>query len=542
MSVLDPWDTVGGPPRSEADTAQARSSDIDDGWHRLHPITLLLATLRSIPNMAQSLIPIIAGIGISGNWTWLVPAFGALLIFSLGTVALWWWRFRWKLTDDAVVIESGILSRNHATLLLERIQDVAIERKVLARVFGVARVGFDTGAGGAKTKDAATLDSIALADAEALREAVRLHRARAVPSAARPVSDASTPFGEPTTAAAETEPDRVLYAMSPLRVVIAGIFAFSLSGLAILFGALQLFDDLLPFKPLDPGVWVRLAQRWGLDNWIDTHRWFAVIGALVTLITLSLLLSIGRTVIREGGFTLTRTPTGMRRTRGLTTRTDVVMPVRRICAAIVNSGPIRRRFGFFSLAVQSLGKDGASGDHVLAPLATADEVTAILTEIPLHDPPSDAAWHRIHPTAVVGPALFALALAVVAVAAYHFLSADDATDAMVVNALTLLLGVASGVTLVGTYRAWRRTRWTFDGHTLFTEGGWWSQSRAIVPAASVQSANVRIGPLNRLFGTAALAVDIPGGSGFSPHGMAGLDPATAQALRRAILDRSLQRI
>ena len=54
--------------------------------------------------------------------------------------------------------------------------------------------------------------------------------------------------------------------------------------------------------------------------------------------------------------------------------TDVVMPLHRIQAAVVATGPVRRRLGWFELKVQSLASDSdKDSDHSIAPLARADE-------------------------------------------------------------------------------------------------------------------------------------------------------------------------
>ena len=77
------------------------------------------------------------------------------------------------------------------------------------------------------------------------------------------------------------------------------------------------------------------------------------------------------------GFRLDRSGTGLRRRRGLLTLTDVTLPLRRAQAAIVGTGPLRERFGWRELKLQSLAKDeGGKGDHVVAPLAREEEVAA----------------------------------------------------------------------------------------------------------------------------------------------------------------------
>src|SRR5690606_24671089 len=94
------------------------------------------------------------------------------------------------------------------------------------------------------------------------------------------------------------------------------------------------------------------------------------------------LLGIGtglvRTLLREHGFRLDRSEAGFRRRRGLLTLTDVSIPAKRVQAAILANGPIRRHFGWWVLKLQSLAQDGGKGDHVVAPLARQEEAATIL--------------------------------------------------------------------------------------------------------------------------------------------------------------------
>ena len=101
----------------------------------------------------------------------------------------------------------GILSRTARSVPYERIQDVSLEQNLLARVFGLVAVRFETGAGGA---DDIALTYLAESEGEELRDLVRQHRNQAGPLAAPATVDAP-------------EETRVLFAMGPRRVLTFGI-------------------------------------------------------------------------------------------------------------------------------------------------------------------------------------------------------------------------------------------------------------------------------------------------------------------------------
>src|SRR3546814_974942 len=179
-------------------------------WQRLHPATLALAVVALGPKSFNAL-PAVAALGFTGNWIWIVPAIGAFLLISLFVAWFQWLRFRFLVGDDEVVIESGVFARQHRTIPFDRIQDVSIEPGLISRALGVAKVGFETGAGG--TENDAARDAIALDDAPALRTTIRAHRS----GAAVAVAAARAPD------AASVQEDRLLFDMEPGRLLTAEI-------------------------------------------------------------------------------------------------------------------------------------------------------------------------------------------------------------------------------------------------------------------------------------------------------------------------------
>ena len=220
---------------------------------------------------------------------------------------------------------------------------------------------------------------------------------------------------------------------------------------------------------------------------------------------------------------------GLRRRRGLLTLTDVTLPLKRVQAAIIATGPIRSAFSWAELKLQSLAQDEAGkGDHVVAPLAHPPEIAAILAEL---------GWPA-------GPRCGAVA-AHFARLSLHFPAGDGAA------------GAGRGCSNRGGCRrsaspcsqwsrsracsaglAWPRTRFALDGDRLFIQTGWWRQRRVVLPLDKVQSVDVADNVLTRAFGVATLRLGVAGGGGFSDHAVPALPKAEAHALRAAVLARA----
>jgi putative membrane protein len=322
------------------------------------------------------------------------------------------------------------------------------------------------------------------------------------------------------------EPATLLYAMDVRRVLTAGLFNFSLTLFAALFAVLNTFDDVLPFDVLDPDSWIDLIGR---DNaifdYVDAHRWLVAGLGLASMAILGVVTGMITTLLREYGFSLHRTQTGLRRTRGLFTRTDVSLPIRRVQAVVISTGLVKRYFGWRSLGLQSLASDeNKQSDHIAAPLANRAESATILAELSLQEPDDAHVWQRVHPVYPWGIVpLLLVAIMAIGIAAYT-ISAWLWLAAFAVVAFAMLYAVQRA-----------RHGWHFDGRVLYIRRSGWGQKYAIIPARNIQCAELVEGPIYRRFGVVSLSVDIAGGSTVNPHSIHALSRDLATRLRQQLL-------
>jgi len=474
---------------------------------RLHSLYLVTGLGKALKG-AWGLIAGAAVLGSQGRW-WLVALLAAaFVIFSVGSLLFTWLKFEYRVGADELRIDSGLLSRNSRAIPFDRVTDVDLEQGPLHRLFGLARVRLETGASaGAKSEDG-VLDTIALDRAEALRDHIRARRGR--------------PALVATVDAIDAPP---LFAMTKSRVAIAGLFNFSLAVVAGLFGITQTFGDVLGFDPFRRSFWILVAERSGpLRELILAHQFIAVIGGALVLSLLGIATGFVRTLLREHGFRLDRTETGLRRRRGLLTLTDVTVPARRVQAAIVASGPIRRAFGWCELKLQSLAMDGAKGDHVVAPLAHPDEASTILSSLGWPSQPSSGDWSRVSVAYVTSLAALFVPALLIALGAMPWLGP------------VVLLWAAGALVAVGArWLGWRHTRYTLSDRNLFIESGWWRRRRAIVPTRNIQSIELVQSFWTRAFGVCTMRLGVAGGGGFSAHNVPALKRADGEQLRNHLI-------
>ena len=473
-------------------------TDLSPEPRRLHPATLVVRWLKIVPQALAAVAAAVISMARNGlgSIVAIVAIVAVAALAGLVLAFLIWWRFRYTVGAGEIVIESGLINRQRRVIPYDRVQDIAIERRLLARLFGTAKVKIETGGSAA---DEGSLDMIALADAYALRDIIRRGHSESPPVAA---------VEEPR-----------LFELGFGQLLYSGLFNFSLLFLAAIFAVLQYLEQFGLFD---------------IEAWLTPENATAAAGYLglrLTLVLIPLLLVLGlvsgvvRTVARDFGFRLTRTQAGLRRRRGLFTLSEVVIPVRRTQVAVIESGPIARQLGWYSLSFQTLGAEQKEGGvQVAAPFARMEQILPILAEAGYPPPPPRTEFVRVPRRALVrwaGPWL--LLGAAVAVSA---LLAEP--RAGVAAALLLAFG------LFATLR-WRKHAHALDDRALFVSSGLLKRRVWIVPFEKAQTISVGRGPLQRRLGLASLLVDTAGASAINSPEIVDLDAAEADPLADRLL-------
>ncbi|MGC1470726.1 MAG: PH domain-containing protein, partial [Sphingorhabdus sp.] len=296
---------------------------------------------------------------------------------------------------------------------------------------------------------------------------------------------------------------------------------------AVLGGVAQQFDFLIDFDWWDFKQWIGIAEERGVDI-THINRSVQIGGAIIALVALTAMgfaTGIVRTFLKEYGFRLDRTAKGFRRRRGLLTLTDVVMPVARVQAAVVETGPIRKRSGWHALKFVSLAQESKDeSHHMVAPLAQLDEIWPIAAEAGINAPTADTPMQRGRLTWWLAGILLVLPIVFAAMAAVVLFA-----DASPTKSLLLLL-IPFALLIVGAIE-WRIYRHADDGAQLYVRRGWWRQQLTVMPQVRVQSVEIAQSPLARLAGLVSLRFGVAGGK----LEMIALSRDTAEAIRDRVL-------
>ena len=491
-------------------------------WRRTSPRSFVVGAIMGLRNLLIPAVAIMFGSqGWGGGGLFALPALAGMVLVTWLLSWITWRHFRYRVGESDIRVERGLVSRTARSVPYERIQDVSLEQALVPRLFGMVQVKFETGAGG---KDEIAIRYVDAAEAEALRETVRARKSGAI--AAAP--------GEAPQPVEEEEASRTLFAMDLRRLTTFGLFEFSLVAFAVIGGALQQFEFLLPFDIWNFNGWLELLA--GPGHWLQELGIAAqVIGAAIALAALGIVgfvTGLGRTVLRDYGFLLEETAKGLRRRRGLLTRTDTVMPVHRVQALKVTTRILRRRFGWHALEVVSLAQDDKSGRQVVVPFAQMSEIVPVIRVAGFDLPDAIAHWHRPSPRyrrdrAALSAMPFACAAVLQLVVGpmlpdaaggwYPFVAAGLAVVGLLLAARELFLS--------------RHDRHAIDGERIYVRRGWLAPRLDIASRVKLQSIEIAQGPIARRRGYANLKFGVAGGT----LEMGGVPLADARLIRDGVL-------
>jgi putative membrane protein len=468
---------------------------------RLHPGTIGIRFLKEAP---RTLIGLPAVLTVTSDVGWeIIGAFVLAGIVVLGvTQWLCWRRFQYGVGASEVLIESGLFSRNRRSIPFERIQDLDIERGPLHRLFGLAKIKIETGAGG---KDEGVLDSLTLAEADRLRAAIRAGRIGNAEASAT-----VQPLVEPE--------GRTVFVMGAKRVLVSGLFNFSLAFVAGIFAVLQAFDEWLPFDLWD---WLKTVD----ETYADRLTPAAILGALLLAVLLGVVAGVLRTVSRDWSFRLLAEGKRLRRKRGLFTRTEAVIPKRRVQLALVRTGPLRERLGFAELWLQTLGSNGGQGGlQSAAPFAGRAEIGNVMAELPSLRLPENTALTRASSRSILRTTVHITLPPLVAITAGAVWRPELL---FLLSLLPLLLG--------GAILQRRFHRFGMADGFLFVQAGFWKRRLWALPMANAQTISLSRSWLQRRLGLATLTIDTAGAPLLGGPRIVDLRLERARELRDTIL-------
>ncbi len=379
-----------------------RSEPTDrDGRRRLHPFTLLFATI----SVARRLIlpAVVGGIsradGDAGRLVgWVV---GILAIPAFVIAALRYATFRYRLGPDELVIDSGVLRRQHRVIPLVRVQNIDLRESALQRVCGVVELRVETAGSGSGAE--ASLEVLGRSEAEQLRTELLARRRMSREQAGRHQGEGEGEGeGELDAASAseageESPPVHVLAHLGTARLAAAGATANEAGFIAaVLAAGLQFVDDFALERYLPV-----LAIQERLESATVTGAVLVIALALLTLLMLGWVVSIVGAVVGYHDFTLERIGGELRKRHGLLGRRQTTIPLERVQGLRIEESLLRRPLHLAALKIETAGgsprEQQKRGAETFVPIASSADVPALVRGVFADLDVGSARFLRVHP-------------------------------------------------------------------------------------------------------------------------------------------------
>ncbi|MDR0482239.1 MAG: PH domain-containing protein [Cellulomonadaceae bacterium] len=386
----------------------------DGNWHHMHPVTPLVRGWTLVVAMAGFLLfEIVAGGSMSAAADFavrniLLVALATVVLIALVVGYLWlvWHRMEYSVVDDVVRLRQGILFRQQRDARLDRVQAIDIRQPLVARIFGLAELTFES-AGGAgsqiqigflRASEANHLRGELLARAAGLRAAAT-SVPTALPASAPIASAPGAPMAPTPAAPAFPAPAADSSAGSSSQGITAPISPTPISTTPIApapttpaFPA-----SITPEAPERQVLAVPFGRLLGSVAMSGT-MWFllliviaAIVGAVVAgpavlATVLPVFIGVGAVVysVVNGSFNFKAaiSPDGIRLRRGLTTTQAQTIPPGRIQAVQISQSPLWRLTDWWRVRVTIAGynneEDTTQQQNVLLPVGSREEARTAL--------------------------------------------------------------------------------------------------------------------------------------------------------------------
>jgi putative membrane protein len=281
---------------------------------------------------------------------WLLPVIGGVVVIAAGAGLVSWYFTRFVIDDEELRIETGAVFKQSKKVPFARLQSVDIIQPLAARLFRLAELRLEAGAGGNGIK----LRYLSQAEASRLRDYLltRAHgtQARIADAGGQPPASRFTDLGRS---------DRPIVRVGPPRLLGSFVLSSEFIGTALYT------------------IVVVIVSVTG-----SAFALTALIPAVLGLFSL-----VSSRIVAMFNFTLAESDRGLRISRGLANLSSQSVPVNRIQGVRISRPLLWLPLGWYRVDIVILGYvssdegDNDQSSTVLLPVATKSEVALALDRI-----------------------------------------------------------------------------------------------------------------------------------------------------------------
>ena len=460
----------------------------------------------------------------------LIPA--AILVIVV-VAALRYWFFRFRVTEDRILIRQGILKKTDLDLPMDRIQAVNVQRSLTDRLLGLVTVSVDTAGSGAVE---AVIPSVRAALADRIRaEVAASRRVGRAPRSDRPADGVTSqpgderrprhiaderlageaPEGEPSRqVVADPSSGDVMMKLPPGDMVRIGLRLLGDSTVWVLPLAILARDprDLLRYFAGQLGFLQPISRDEVPQDYVSNLAELVLRAGFIAVLMVSIAaLSIYGAFKTWYGFKLYRDGATYRTRAGLFTQREVVVQSVKVQQATLSQNIADRCFRRFRLTVQPVSDEA---DVLEIPLLGARMAEVLRARLfgregrGLTLLPGSRAMVRVSPNYIGALTVKIAAAPALSIPAIVFLF-TGASPAWAEFSLVwaLIWTLAGGIIAL---QRWRRWGYMHDDDGIAVRSGFVARKVDVFLFRKVQSVTVKQSPIQRRRGLATLEMELAG--------------------------------
>ncbi len=538
-------------------------------WTRTSPVAMVFFVGTTARKIIDGYGQVAATIGVTA---FLVrnPEYAALVV-TIGSVAilavafLRYWRFRFRIDEDRILIREGVLNRTALDLPFERIQGINVQRRLVERVVGLVTVVLDTAG---STAAEGRLRTVRPEVADRLLERVAENREGLASDGPTTFAEARPGSGERPPVAAEApvaashrhrlgDPRKILQTLTTADLFRMGLTRPRGLFLAVLLALLGTRSDRVK-DAVNSAFGAARDTVEGLD---PLSALLAAAGLVVAWVVVSRVGGVAGTVREYHRFTLWREGRSYRTRAGLLTQNEVVVRMRKVQMVRLYQDLLQRWLRRYGLETPPIGdspdeddsrSEGPDAEALEVPWADDALVKEIRSDVFRSEGerlaliPTDPAFRSVSPHYIRAAAVrfvilgWGSGMLVLYLSTYIWLYyvGYDALEFELLRGLGIAALVWGGVCAAAAipigWQRWRRRGYMFDEDGLSSRGGLLGYEVEAFLFRKAQEVTVRRSPMQRRHGLATLEV----GTACGPVSIPYIEHGLACRLRDYILYRA----
>ncbi|KAA6449636.1 PH domain-containing protein [Bacillus swezeyi] len=339
---------------------------------RMHPAAMILNFFTGLVETVKNfIIPFGVAFFLNHNHVINIIAISAVVLFFVFLIAssiIKWRKFTYRIEEDELRIEEGLITKKKRYIPIERIQTINTSAGIIQQIFKLVKLQVETAGDGKEAE--VSLVAVTQAEAENIQKALferKKEMAGIAADNAEPQKNAVVKMEEAPPAPETT------YKMSGQELLIA---ASTSSGIGVIISGIFAFIT-------------QIDEVFNLDWLYDRFSFLNSAGAAVIALVafaalfIAWLLSIIGMLLKYANFTIVRKQKEIIISRGLIEKHQVTIPLQRIQAIKIKESLIRQPFGFATITIVSAGGSAMEEDKstVLFPIISRKLIKKRLGEL-----------------------------------------------------------------------------------------------------------------------------------------------------------------